>query len=132
MKLAGFSQRISGGNSGESDPESVHSLAARLAGINRDGFPIADLPLDPERQAWILRLAAAFRTPSNWPQPPELAGVSSSARVPNDLQPMSGEINRGALVDAARAAFFPPPPPTPAASPRRLTGLRWRGEGRRR
>jgi hypothetical protein len=57
-------------------------------------------------------------TPGGLAQPPELAGVDADARVPNALQPMSGEFSAGALVAAGAPAFHNPaqPPPTGVAS----------------
>lgn len=86
----------------------LRSLLPRLAGLGDDRFPMTMGPCSALDQALLLRLAAAFRTPSNWPQPPELAGVDGSVRVPNSLQPMSGEFSQGHEVNEGGPAFFAP------------------------
>src|SRR6185312_10548785 len=64
------------------------------------------------------RLRTQKMTPGGRPQPPELAGVDADARVPNPLQPMSGEFADGHEVSGGRPAFHNPmqPPPTGVAS----------------
>ncbi|MHB8736453.1 MAG: hypothetical protein ACYC6M_14215 [Terriglobales bacterium] len=60
----------------------------------------------------------ALLTPSGLLQPPELVGVDADARVPNVLQPMSGEFTPQGLVDGGDPTFHNPlmPPATGTAS----------------
>jgi hypothetical protein len=52
-------------------------------------------------------------TPGGLPQPPEVMGVDADARVPNLLQPMSGEFASGHEVDNGRPDFFGQDMPAP-------------------
>ncbi|HZT73635.1 MAG TPA: hypothetical protein VE996_08310 [Terriglobales bacterium] len=91
------------------DAIALRSLIPRLAGLGDDRFPrlrASSGGCPPLEQALLLRLAAAFRTPSDWPQPPELAGVDASVQVPNALQPMSGEFAAGREVADGQPSFF--------------------------
>lgn len=110
---------------GQGDVQGVRSLVPRLAGLGDDRFPMTTGPCSVLDQALLLRLAAAFRTPSNWPQPPELAGVEGSVRVPNALQPMSGEFSQGREVNEGGPAFFAPARlgAVPRFTRRRYTGF---------
>jgi hypothetical protein len=70
------------------------------------------------------RARTARFTPGGLPQPPEVMGVDADARVPNLLQPMSGEFESGREVDSGKPAFFGPgmPPPTGLADGVGVTG----------
>lgn len=136
------------------DAIAMQCLVPRLAGVGDDRFPGRRSAPSPMDEALWLRLTAAYRTPSGWPQPPELAGVTGSVRVPNSLQPMTGEFASGHEVGDGQPKFFPfansrPPiltsggviPPAlnahrrplhPAAVPRRPDAGRHPSEGRRR
>lgn len=64
------------------------------------------------------RLRTRRLTPGGRPQAPEVMGVDADARVPNVLQPMSGEMTATGEVSAGTPAFHNPsePPPTGVAS----------------
>jgi hypothetical protein len=64
------------------------------------------------------RLRTRRLTPGGLPQPPELMGVDADARVPNPLQPMSGEFNSQGEVGGGAPSFHNPeqPPTTGLAS----------------
>ncbi|MGH9475426.1 MAG: hypothetical protein ACRD1C_03735 [Terriglobales bacterium] len=64
------------------------------------------------------RLREASFTPAGERQPSEIAGVDASARVPNQGQPMAGEMAGGREVRDGRPAFFGSlmPPPTGVAN----------------
>jgi len=92
------------------DPEDVASAA----------HPYLQLAVLPAlQQAAARRLRTASFTPGGLPQPPEVMGVDGDARVPNPLQPMSGEFEGGAEVDAGRPGYFGAlmPEPTGVANP---------------
>ena len=64
------------------------------------------------------RLRTRRLTPGGLPQAPEVMGVDADARVPNVLQPMSGEMTAGGEIAGGVPAFHNPtePPPTGIAS----------------
>lgn len=64
------------------------------------------------------RLRTRRLTPGGLPQAPEIMGVDADARVPNVLQPMSGEMTAGGEVSGGVPAFHNPtePPSTGVAS----------------
>ena len=64
------------------------------------------------------RLRTRRLTPGGLPQAPEVMGVDADARVPNVLQPMSGEMTAGGEIAGGVPAFHNPtePPPTGVAS----------------
>lgn len=53
------------------------------------------------------RQRTAQLTPSGSAQPPEVRDVLADPRVPNVLQPESGEMHQGGEVDQGRPAFWP-------------------------
>ncbi len=66
----------------------------------------------------LRRLRTQRLTPGGLPQPPEVMGVDADARVPNVLQPMSGEYAGGRQVADGVPAFHNPtlPPSTGLAT----------------
>ncbi|HEY7839193.1 MAG TPA: hypothetical protein VIC54_11410 [Terriglobales bacterium] len=64
------------------------------------------------------RLRTRRLTPGGLPQAPEVMGVDADARVPNVLQPMSGEMTAAGEIAGGVPAFHNPtePPPTGVAS----------------
>src|SRR5579885_3099942 len=65
------------------------------------------------REAVERRARTARLTPGGLPQPPEVMGVDADARVPNALQPMSGEFELGREVGDGRPAYFGASMPAP-------------------
>ncbi|MGH9471748.1 MAG: hypothetical protein ACRD1M_03310 [Terriglobales bacterium] len=63
--------------------------------------------------ALMRRVRTAQFTPAGWRQPPEVAGVDADARVPNALQPESGEMTGRGEVEQGRPGFWTPPTPEP-------------------
>lgn len=91
-------------------PRTWRQVAAmRQPAANPQSTP--DEALDAAR-----RMRVAERTPSGEPQPPEVANVDASARVPNDAQPMSGEFDAGDEIGSGRPAFFPRSMPAPTGT----------------
>ncbi len=101
--------------SGPSAPRlTLAGLDARdVASAAHPYLHLAGLEAQADKAAARRARTARF-TPGGLPQPPEVMGVDADPRVPNPLQPMSGEFEAGHEVDAGRPAFFGPamPPPT--------------------
>ena len=97
-----------------------------LAGL---GATPADTLSDrnPYRRLLERRDRTALLTPSGLLQPPELVGVDADARLPNLLQPMSGEFTSQGLVDGGAPAFHNPlMPPASGTASHEVTSLRRR------
>lgn len=64
------------------------------------------------------RQRTARLTPGGLRQPPEVMGVDADVRIPNELQPMNGEMDRGRETGDGRPGFFGKlmPPPTGVAN----------------